>query len=91
LFVFARPAEGSRMPLAIVRAKAGELPYEFRLDDSQAMTANARLSGQAQVVVGARISKTGNAMAQPGDLFGASSPVAPGASGLALVIDQVQK
>jgi cytochrome c-type biogenesis protein CcmH len=91
LFVFARPAEGSRMPLAIVRAKAGDLPYEFRLDDSQAMTANARLSGQAQVVVGARISKTGNAMSQPGDLFGASSPVAPGASGLALVIDQVQK
>ena len=91
LFVFARAAEGGRMPLAIVRAKAGDLPYEFRLDDSQAMTANARLSGQAQVVVGARISKSGNAMAQPGDLFGASSPVAPGASGLALLIDRVQK
>ncbi len=91
LFVFARTAAGGRMPLAIVRASAGNLPYEFRLDDTQAMSPEARLSGQAQVVVSARISKSGNAVAQPGDLFGVSSPVAPGASGLALLIDQVQK
>lgn len=91
LFVFARAAEGGRMPLAIVRASARSLPYEFRLDDTQAMSPEARLSGQAQVVVSARISKSGNAVAQPGDLFGVSSPVAPGVSGLALLIDQVQK
>lgn len=91
LFVFARAAEGGRMPLAIVRAKAGDLPYEFRLDDSQAMTPEARLSGQARVVVSARISKSGNATVQPGDLQGASPPVAPGAGGLVVLIDQAQK
>jgi cytochrome c-type biogenesis protein CcmH len=91
LFVFARAAEGPRMPLAIVRAKAGDLPYTFRLDDSQAMTPDTRLSGQTRVVVSARISKSGNATPQPGDLQGVSAPVAPGASGLALVIDQVTK
>lgn len=91
LFIFARPAQGARMPLAIVRAKAGELPFTFRLDDSQAMTPDSRLSGQSSVVVSARISKSGNAAAQPGDLQGSSQPLAPGASGLEVVIDQVQK
>lgn len=91
LFVFARAAEGGRMPLAIVRASAGNLPYEFRLDDTQAMSPEARLSGQASVVVSARISKSGNATLQPGDLQGISPPVAPGASGLVVVIDQAQK
>ena len=91
LFVFARAAEGGRMPLAIVRASAGNLPYQFRLDDTQAMSPEARLSGQARVVVSARISKSGNAAVQPGDLQGVSPPVAPGASGLVVVIDQAQK
>lgn len=91
LFIFARPAEGARMPLAIVRTKAGDLPYAFRLDDSQAMSPNARLSTQASVVVSARISKSGNATPQPGDLFGSSKAIAPNAIGLDIVIDQVQK
>lgn len=91
VFIFARPAEGARMPLAIVRAKASDLPYSFRLDDSQAMSPNARLSSQASVVVSARISKSGNAMPQAGDLFGISKAIAPNANGLDIVIDQVQK
>jgi cytochrome c-type biogenesis protein CcmH len=91
LFVFARAAEGPRMPLAIVRVKAGELPYEFRLDDRSAMTPNTRLSGQARVLVGARISRSGNATPQPGDLQATSPPVAPGTRGLELTIDQVVK
>ncbi|MBI3371853.1 MAG: c-type cytochrome biogenesis protein CcmI [Betaproteobacteria bacterium] len=91
VFIFARPAEGARMPLAIVRAKAGDLPYSFRLDDTQAMSPNARLSSQASVVVSARISKSGNATPQPGDFFGSSKAIAPNASGLDIVIDQVQK
>lgn len=90
VFIFARPAEGARMPLAIVRATAGDLPYTFRLDDSQAMSPNARLSSQSSVVVSARISKSGNAVPQPGDLFGHSKAIAPNASGLSIVIDQVQ-
>jgi len=89
LFVFARPATGGRMPLAIVRVPASQLPYAFRLDDSLAMTAGSKLSSQAEVVVEARISKSGSAMPQPGDLEATGAQVAPGTSGLALSIDRV--
>jgi cytochrome c-type biogenesis protein CcmH len=89
VFVFARPAEGSRMPLAILRKQVRDLPFDFTLDDSLAMSPQARLSQATAVVVGARVSKSGQAMPQPGDLEGLSAPVAPGASGLALVIGRV--
>jgi len=91
VFIFARAPTGSRMPLAIVRKKVSELPYEFTLDDSLAMSPAARLSGAQQVVVGARISKTGNAMPNPGDWQVLSAPMAVGASGVKLEIsEQVQ-
>ncbi|HJV68101.1 c-type cytochrome biogenesis protein CcmI/CycH [Ideonella sp.] len=89
VFVFARPAEGSRMPLAILKKRVRDLPLEFTLDDSLAMSSQARLSQASQVVVGARVSKSGQAMPQPGDLEGLSTPVKPGASGLKLVIANV--
>ena len=89
LFVFARPATGGRMPLAILRVPASQLPYAFRLDDSLSMAAGSKLSSQAEVVVEARISKSGSAMPQPGDLEATSAPVTPGTSGLALSIDRV--
>lgn len=88
LFIFARAAQGPRMPLAIVRRSA-TLPATFTLDDSMAMAPELRLSGFAEVVVGARVSKSGNATPQPGDLIGQSAPLRPGASDLRIVIDQV--
>ncbi|MGD9832665.1 MAG: c-type cytochrome biogenesis protein CcmI [Piscinibacter sp.] len=90
LFVFARAAEGSRMPLAILRQPVGTWPQRFVLSDALAMSPNQRLSSQAQVVVGARISRSGNATPQPGDLVGSSAAVSSSAQGLRLVIDQVQ-
>lgn len=90
LFVFARAAQGPRMPLAIMRQPAVAGPVSFKLDDSMAMQPNMRLSGFPQVVVGARISKSGNATPQPGDLVGQSAPVAPGTRDLRVVIDRVQ-
>ena len=63
-----------------------DLPLTYKLDDSMAMAPTAKLSGAAQVIVGARISKSGNAMPQPGDLSGEAAPVAPGASGVAITI-----
>lgn len=78
LFVFARAAQGPRMPLAIVRRQAGELPLTVTLDDSQAMAPNFRLSAFPEVSVGARISRSGNATAQPGDLQGAVAGVRVG-------------
>jgi cytochrome c-type biogenesis protein CcmH len=86
VFVFARAAQGPRMPLAVLRAQVKDLPLKYKLDDSMAMAPSARISGAAQVIVGARISKSGNAIPQPGDLSGESAPVAPGASGIAITI-----
>jgi len=89
LYVFARPADGPRMPLAILRQPVGDWPLRFRLDDSSAMTPASRLSGARTVVVGARISRSGNATAQSGDLVGQSEPVASDAQGVRIVIDRV--
>jgi cytochrome c-type biogenesis protein CcmH len=89
VFILARPASGSRMPLAITRTTVGELPYAFTLDDSMAMSPGATLSGQEKIVVVARVSKSGNAMPQKGDLEGASAPLAPGATGIKVEISRI--
>lgn len=86
VFVFARAASGPRMPLAIVRKQVKDLPVAFTLDDSMAMAPNMKLSSFPQVV-GARVSKSGNATPQPGDLEGLTQPVAPGAGDLVVTID----
>jgi cytochrome c-type biogenesis protein CcmH len=90
LFVFARAAEGPRMPLAIARQAASAGPVQLSLDDSMAMTPAMRLSSQAQVVVGARISRSGDATPQPGDLEGQSAPVASAGS-VQVVIDRIHE
>ena len=89
VFVFARAAEGPRMPLAIQRFQVKDLPVKFRLDDSQAMSPAMRLSNFADVVIGARVSKSASATPQTGDLQGYSKPLKVGAAGVAVVIDQV--
>ncbi|MEO8010889.1 MAG: tetratricopeptide repeat protein, partial [Dokdonella sp.] len=68
LFVFARAASGPPMPLAIQRIPASGLPLTVTLDDSMGMLPSMKLSMFPQVIVGARISKSGNAIAQSGDL-----------------------
>lgn len=75
VFIFARAVQGPRMPLAIVRKQVSELPVTVTLDDSLAMTPAMVISNFDQVTVGARISKSGNAMSQSGDLQGTVSPV----------------
>jgi cytochrome c-type biogenesis protein CcmH len=65
------------MPLAIARRRADELPLTLTLDDSMAMQPQLKLSAFERVVVGARISRSGNATPQSGDLEGQSTPVAP--------------
>jgi cytochrome c-type biogenesis protein CcmH len=87
VFVFARAASGPKMPLAIHRIEARELPYAFALDDSAAMAPGMTISAFAQVVIGARVSRSGQASPQPGDLEGYSAPVKPGANGVEVRID----
>ena len=89
VFVIARPASGAKMPLAVVRTTVDKLPYAFTLDDSMAMTPQSKLSGHAEVVVAARVSKAGDAAPRKGDMEGASAPVKPGATGVRVVISKV--
>jgi cytochrome c-type biogenesis protein CcmH len=91
VFVFARAAEGSRMPLAILRKQVKDLPITFTLNDSMAMSPASALSTATKVIVGARVSKSGNAMPQAGDLSGQSAPVSVGASGLKIEIKEAVK
>ena len=91
VFVFARPAEGSRMPLAILRRQVKDLPLKFTLDDSMAMSPSSALSGAGKVIVGARISKSGNAIPQPGDMQGLSGTVSVGTAQLKIEIKDVVK
>lgn len=90
LFVFARAVTGSRMPLAVVRRPVGAWPATFELDDSTAMSAERRLSGQREVVIAARISRSGSATPQAGDLIGQTGVLSPGARGVRITIDRVQ-
>ena len=89
VFVLARPVSGSRMPLAIARTTVAALPYRFTLDDSMAMAAGATISSHAQVVVAARVSKSGTAVPQKGDVEGTSAPVAPGTKGMKVVLSRI--
>ena len=87
VFVFARAANGPRMPLAIIKKQVKDLPLSFALDDSMAMNPAMKLSNFAEVIVGARISKSGNAMPQTGDLKGSSSVIKLGNQDLKIIID----
>jgi cytochrome c-type biogenesis protein CcmH len=78
LFVYARATEGPRMPLAISRGTVSDLPLTVTLDESMAMMPNMTLANFEQVTVEARISKSGSAMPQSGDIRGTRSPVQPG-------------
>ena len=90
VYVFARAVQGPRLPLAILKQPAGTWPLNYRLDDSMAMAPDLKLSTAAQVVVGARVSRSGNATPQSGDLIGQSAPVTNRTQGLRIVIDRVQ-
>jgi cytochrome c-type biogenesis protein CcmH len=89
LFIFARAEGGPRIPLAVLRKTARELPLQFALDDTLAMTPELKISTAQAVRIEARISKSGDALPRSGDLIGASGVVQPGARDVKVVVDKV--
>jgi cytochrome c-type biogenesis protein CcmH len=87
VFVFARATSGPRMPLAIAKIRVRDLPYRFAFDDTSAMMPDMKISAFPEIVIGARVSKSGSATPSPGDLEGVSTPVKPGQSGIRVSID----
>jgi cytochrome c-type biogenesis protein CcmH len=69
LFIYAKAMQGPPMPLAVKRLTVGQLPVTVKLTDSDAMMPSMKISAFDQVIVGARVSKSGNPIGQPGDLF----------------------
>jgi cytochrome c-type biogenesis protein CcmH len=89
IFVFARAEAGPRAPLAVLRGSARELPLRFALDDTMAMSPQWSLSHAGDVRIEARVSKSGNAAPQSGDVIGTSAVVKPGARDVRIVLDKV--
>jgi cytochrome c-type biogenesis protein CcmH len=74
------------VPLAVTRRQARELPVAFTLDDTMSMAPGMKLSDHAQVIIGARVSKSGTPTPQPGDFEGLTAPVKVGDTSVVVVI-----
>ncbi|KQV59761.1 MULTISPECIES: hypothetical protein [unclassified Duganella] len=84
LFIYARAAVGSPMPLAAIKRPASGFPLQFALDDSNALASGKHLADAGPLIVGARISTSGSATPQAGALEGQAGPVAAGAHGVVI-------
>ena len=93
VFVFARPISGSKMPVAFMSMKVSDLPATFRLDSSSQMGMGMKtLSDVDEVIVEARISRSGNFMPAPGDMEGAAKgKIAVGSKNVLIRIEQILK
>jgi cytochrome c-type biogenesis protein CcmH len=90
LFIFARAAEGPPMPLVVVRKQVKDLPVEVVLDDSMAMMQGRNISAFDRIILGARVSKTGQPTPKAGDLQGLSEPLTPNHEArYAVVVNQI--
>lgn len=89
LFVIARQSGGPPIPVAVLRKPAADLPMPFSIGDANAMDPSRLLSAAGTLVLEARLSRSGNAMREPGDLYGQLAEVRPGQRDVTIVIDRV--
>lgn len=89
VFVFAKAVSGPPMPIAVIRTQVKDLPHKFILNDSMVMMPAMKLSNFQEVELIAKVSKSGSATPQSGDLRGEVAPVKVGASNIQLVIDNI--
>ncbi|RMG37216.1 MAG: c-type cytochrome biogenesis protein CcmI [Gammaproteobacteria bacterium] len=91
VFIYAKATSGPPMPLAVARKRVSDLPVKVVLNDGMAMMPQMRLSAFPKVKVGARVSKSGRPIAQPGDLQSAEIETAnDNKKPIQLVINQVR-
>ena len=88
LYIYARAKNGPRMPLAIVILKAKNLPAKFTLKDGMGMNPNLKLTSFPEVIISARITKSGKAMPESGDLQGFSQVVQIGNQNVNFLINK---
>lgn len=89
LFLSAKEMTGAHAPIAVIRAQVKDLPLRFTLDDSTAMMPTMKLSDFKEVMISAKVSKSGNTTTQRGDLKGEVASVKVGANGVKVVIDKI--
>ena len=90
VFIYAKAIEGPKLPLAIIKSTAGQLPTSFVLSDAQSMSPQFKLSQFKEVSLTARISKSGNAIPEKGDLIGFIPKLKIGEKNIQLIIQDVQ-
>jgi cytochrome c-type biogenesis protein CcmH len=90
VLVIARPV-GERMPVAVLKISVAQFPMRFVLNDALAMNPSAPLSKLKEVSVEVRISKTGMAKPEPGDLISTAKTIQVGTENVRLLVDQVRQ
>jgi len=82
---------GERMPVAVLKVPATDFPMRFTLSDALAMNPAALLSQLSEVSIEVRISKTGMAKPEAGDLISTAQTIQVGAKDVRLLVDQVRQ
>lgn len=89
VFVYAKAEQGPKMPLAVQRLTLADLPASVVLDDNMAMVEGMNLSAFPRVIVSARVTKSGSAIAQSGDYIGQVATNVAGSDVLNITIDSM--
>ncbi|MEJ5988472.1 c-type cytochrome biogenesis protein CcmI [Ramlibacter sp. PS3R-8] len=89
VFVIARAQAAGPMPVAVLRLRVKDLPAKFVLDDSLAMSPERPISRFGKLTIDVRVSRSGQAAPQPGDLAGSMVGVSLGQEGIELRVDRL--